>query len=494
MGVRIGVVARARHDQIVVALSLLAILSVVCSGGVALMRAVSDSHGLEEGSDEPQHVLVSACAYAQGAIPVASAGPDQTVTVDSTVELSGSGSEPSDGATIVNYTWNVRPPVQSYQAAFVMYGETVSFLANETGLYTVNLTVEDTNNLTAWDTVYVIVEKTPKTFLESYWLHLLVGLTVGGYLVYLALGAALRVLRGSPVLSTSSKEKLKRSLNKLRETNRSLLRNRMGLIGAVLLTVFLLMAILGPTIAPYDIKAMDLTNKFQKPSKDHWLGTDQVGADIFSQLLVGAQASIIIGVFSAIIASFLGAAIGLYSGYVGGRMDELIMRLNDVVLSIPWLVLMIVIAALMGEITLLGIILIIALTGWSMTARMVRAQVMTIKERQFIERAKAIGAGDFWIIRRYVFPNTFPLIFANTILTVAVSILSEATLSFLRLRPADAVTWGKMLSFASESSAMQIGLEGWILVPGICIVLLVLAFTLLGYALDEILNPKLRHR
>jgi peptide/nickel transport system permease protein len=129
-----------------------------------------------------------------------------------------------------------------------------------------------------------------------------------------------------------------------------------------------------------------------------------------------------------------------------------------------------------------------------MTARMVRAQVMTVKERQFVERAKAIGAGDLWIIRRHVFPNTFPLIFANTILTVAVSILSEATLSYLRLRPADAVTWGKMLSFASESSAMQIGLDGWILVPGMCIVLLVLAFTLLGYALDEILNPKLRHR
>jgi peptide/nickel transport system permease protein len=216
--------------------------------------------------------------------------------------------------------------------------------------------------------------------------------------------------------------------------------------------------------------------------------------DIFSQLLVGARTSIIVGIVSAVIASFLGALVGLYSGYVGGWKDEVTMRLNDIVLSIPWLVLMIVVAAMMNKINLVGIILIIGLTGWSYTARMVRAQVLSIRERQFVERAKAIGATDMEIIRRHIFPNTFPLIFANTILTVAMAILSEATLSYLRLRPADAVTWGKMLSYASESSALKIGLQGWIIVPGICIVLIILAFTLLGYALDEILNPKLRRR
>jgi peptide/nickel transport system permease protein len=168
--------------------------------------------------------------------------------------------------------------------------------------------------------------------------------------------------------------------------------------------------------------------------------------------------------------------------------------LNDVVLSIPWLVLMIIIAAYMGEINLLGIILIIGLTGWSATARLVRAQVLSLRERQFVERARAIGCSDGAIIRRHILPNSFPLVFANTILTVAVAILSEATLSFLRMRPNDVVTWGAMLSEAFESSAFYIGLHWWIIAPGLCIVLVVLGFTLIGFALDEILNPKLRKR
>ena len=226
----------------------------------------------------------------------------------------------------------------------------------------------------------------------------------------------------------------------------------------------------------------------------HWMGTDSFGAYIFSELLYGARTSMIVGVFSAVIASVLGALVGLYSGYVGGRVDEVIMRANDVVLSIPWLVLMIIVAAMMEEINLEGIILIIGLTGWSPTARMVRAQVLSIRERQYIERARAIGSSDLGIIRRHVLPNSFPLVFANTILTVAVSILSEATLSFLGMRPVGTVTWGTMLDYASSAGAITIGLHWWIIAPGMCIVIVVLGFTLLGYALDDILNPKLRKR
>ncbi|MBU0623905.1 MAG: ABC transporter permease, partial [Candidatus Thermoplasmatota archaeon] len=226
----------------------------------------------------------------------------------------------------------------------------------------------------------------------------------------------------------------------------------------------------------------------------HWMGTDTFGYDVLSELIVGARTSIIVGIFSALIASVLGAAVGLYSGYVGGWTDEVIMRANDVVLSIPWLVLMIIVAAMLGKIDLTGIILIIGLTGWSATARMVRAQVLSIRERQFIERARAIGSSDMAIVRRHVLPNAFPLVFANTILTVAVSILSEATLSFLGMRPVGVVTWGTMLSYASSANAFHIGLQWWIVAPGLCIVTIVLGFTLLGYALDDILNPKLRKR
>jgi peptide/nickel transport system permease protein len=232
----------------------------------------------------------------------------------------------------------------------------------------------------------------------------------------------------------------------------------------------------------------------------HWMGTDSFGWDIFSELFYGAQTSVIVGIFSAIIASVLGALVGLYSGYVGGWPDEIIMRINDVILSIPWLVLMIVIAGAISAstggqgISLMTIILIIGVTGWSATARMVRAQVLSIRERQYIERAKSIGAGDLAIIRRHVLPNAFPLVFANTILTVAVSILSEATLSFLGLRPVGVVTWGTMLSYAQADNAFAIGLQMWEIMPGLCIVIIVLGFTLLGYALDDILNPKLRKR
>lgn len=468
--------------------SLLTILVMVWSGGAVFLWTTSDSPMV------PQHEEAFACALGQGGRPVADAGGNQTAFVRSTVTLNGSDSEPSEGAMILNYTWRIALPVQGGGGAVIKYGKVTDFIASNTGLYVVNLTIRDSSNLTDWNIAYVVVKEKPKMFLETYWMGLLIGGLVAAYALYHALKAAQRASKGLPIIPVSTKEKLRLSLKKLDKVNRRLLKNPMGLVGAVLLTTFLLIAIFGPMFAPYNIKVIDPINKFQKPSKMHWLGSDQNGVDIFSELLVGARTSIIVGIFSAVIASFLGAAVGLYSGYVGGWKDEITMRLNDIVLSIPWLVLMIVVAALMGKINLLGIILIIGLTGWSYTARMVRAQVLSIRERQFVERARAIGATDMEIIRRHIFPNTFPVVFANTILTVALSILSEATLSYLRLRPADAVTWGTMLSYASESSALKIGLEGWILVPGICIVLLVLAFTLLGYALDEILNPKLRHR
>jgi peptide/nickel transport system permease protein len=305
---------------------------------------------------------------------------------------------------------------------------------------------------------------------------------------------AIRLRRHEPVVSEAGKEKMRLSAKRSRKTMSQLLHNPMGVIGLAILVFFILMAALGPIIAPYDVHKIDLPNKYKLPDPDHWMGRDNFGIDIFSELLNGARTSIIVGIFSAVIASFLGAAVGLYSGYVGGWKDEVIMRLNDIVLSIPWLVLMIIVAAMVGKIDLTGIILIIGLTGWSTTARMVRAQVLSVKERQYIERARAIGASEMSIIRRHIFPNTFPLVFANTILTVAVSILSEATLSFLGLRPVGVVTWGTMLSYASDASAFHIGLHWWILAPGLCIVAVVLGFTLLGYALDEILNPKLRHR
>jgi peptide/nickel transport system permease protein len=435
---------------------------------------------------------------AQDEGPTANAGGNQTILKGATVILNGSGSIGFEGAGKLNFTWDITFSNKTAETQLPdLYGMNQTFRAdqNQTGAYTVNLTVTDSLNRTDSDTIYIIVKAPPKTFIETYWLPLII------LAVLLVIGA--RPLRraisnvraGLPLISEAGQEKMKLTLKKTRRVMKELTRNRMGLLGLIILIAFGTMALVGPWVSG-DVKRPSeiLGSQLNLPSKEHWMGTDNYGIDILDELLYGARTSMIVGVVSAIIASFLGAAVGLYAGYAGGWKDEVVMRLNDVVLSIPWLVLMIIVAAMLGSIDLTGIILIIGLTGWSYTARLVRAQVLSIKERQYIERAKSIGSSDLNIIGRHIFPNTFPMIFANTILTVAVSILSEATLSFLHLRPVGEVTWGTMLSFASDNSAFKLGLQWWILAPGLCIVVVVLGFTLLGYALDEILNPKLRHR
>lgn len=464
---------------------------IVGSGGLALACAVSDSFSGIGGMPALVPRVAAVLVESPGNSSIANAGPDQTITAGSQATLNASASIPSQGATIMNYTWKLS---QRGATVATLYGERVTFAPRNAGLYSANLTVVDSNNRTSWDVALLVVKEKPKTFLEQYLFVLVIGGLAAAYVAFLVYTTVKRVSEGLPIIPTTTVERFRLSMKKLREVNRKLLANKMGLVGSILLTAFLLMAVFGPMFAPYNVKQQDVSHKFEKTSKAHWMGTDQAGVDIFSELLEGARTSIIIGIFSAVIASILGTVVGLYAGYVGGWKDEVVMRLNDVVLSIPWLVLMIVVAAYLKTINLVGIILIIGLTGWSMTARMVRAQVLSIREKEFVERARSIGASDMAILRRHVFPNTFPLVFANTILTVAISILSEATLSYLRLRPANAVTWGKMLSYASQSSAFQIGLWEWIVIPGLCIVGLVLAFTLMGYALDEILNPKLRRR
>jgi peptide/nickel transport system permease protein len=282
--------------------------------------------------------------------------------------------------------------------------------------------------------------------------------------------------------------------------------SKMALAGLGILVFFMAIAILAPVLTHYGplerivpIGACvgpsppTLDCKLAPPSPAHPLGTSFYDMDIYSQVIWGTQVSFIVGVLSAIIASVVGTAVGLVSGYLGGWVDEVIMRFNDIVLSIPWLVLMIVVAAIIGNIELVGMTLIIGLTGWSITARVIRAQVLSVKERMFVERARMIGSSNFHIMVRHIFPNAFPLIFANTILTVAVSILSEAVLAFLGLSGINYMSWGKIIEEANTQSAM-LNNAWWMVVPGMCIVVLVLGFYLFGYALDEILNPRLRRR
>jgi peptide/nickel transport system permease protein len=280
--------------------------------------------------------------------------------------------------------------------------------------------------------------------------------------------------------------------------------NKSAMAGLAILVFFGVLAVAAPLIAPYGptqavrdttcSAVVPAQTALQLPCPAHLLGTNYFSYDIYSQIIWGTQVSFIVGIAAALIASVVGTAVGLISGFAGGWIDEVMMRFNDVVLSIPWLVLMIIVAAKIGIIDLTGIILVIGLTGWSVTARVIRSQVLSIKERMFVERARMIGTSNWRILMRHIFPNAFPLIFANTILTVAVSILSEAVLAFLGLSPPTTVSWGKIIDEAWTNSAVTAHNPMWLILPGLCIVFLVFGFYLFGYALDEILNPRLRRR
>jgi peptide/nickel transport system permease protein len=295
------------------------------------------------------------------------------------------------------------------------------------------------------------------------------------------------------VVSPQLNDKLALSARGAGRTGDLFLKTWMGKVGLMIIIFFLIIVILSATVFPYD-QHVSSADRLQGPSAKHLLGTDQVGRDLLLEIMAGTSASLTVGFVAMALAMGLGTLVGLASGYWGGRRDEVLMRLNDVFLSLPWLVLMIVVAAIFRSKTLTAVILVIGLTSWSTTARIVRSQVLSIKTRQFVERARAIGAGDWHIIRRHIFPNTVPLIFANAILMVAIAILSESTLSFLGLGATTTTTWGRILEYAYLNSAALAGPWTFIIMPGLCIVFTVLGFTFVGYAMDEVLNPKLRQR
>jgi peptide/nickel transport system permease protein len=263
-----------------------------------------------------------------------------------------------------------------------------------------------------------------------------------------------------------------------------------GRLGLGVLALFIFLAIFGRAIAPYDPNASSL-DVLASPSWSHILGTTESGADVFSQILTGARVSIVVGFAAALISAALGSVVGLAGGYFGGWTDRILDAFENWFLVIPTLPLMIVLARLL-EPSLGVLILVIGLTSWAGTGRIVRAQVLTLRERAFVERARALGASDPYIIKTHIFPNTLPLIFANTVLIVAVAILSEAALSFLGLGDPTQISWGSMLENAFESGAPSAGAWWYVIPPGLCITMLVLAVAMLGYLFEEYINPRLR--
>jgi len=273
-------------------------------------------------------------------------------------------------------------------------------------------------------------------------------------------------------------------------------KSRLGMIGLAVLIFFIAVAVFAPLIA--NKAGLDPTcpctgEPLQPPSIQFPFGTDNFGRSVFTLTVWGSRPSLIVGLFATLISVTIGALIGIVAGYFGGKPETALMRLTDWFLVIPWLPLAIVLASILGP-SLFVIILVIGITSWPSTARIVRAQALSVKTRPYVERARALGAGHWHLSTRHILPNVGPLIFANTILLVAIAILSETTLSFLGLGDPLSTSWGTTLEQAFGAGAASSGQWWWLVPPGLAIVFVVLAFTLCGFALDEILNPKLRER
>jgi peptide/nickel transport system permease protein len=284
-----------------------------------------------------------------------------------------------------------------------------------------------------------------------------------------------------------------------------------GLIGVVILVFFALIAI-APDLLVGSLETVvtgiaDGNPKLAAPSAEFPLGTDNLRRDMVNLTVHGARVSMIIGLLATVITVLIGAVVGIVSGYIGGRLDSLLMRITDFFLVIPTFVLAVILTSIVRDLigsgasqvfgirmTLVVIIVVIGVTSWASTARIIRSQTLSLKERAFVDRARVIGAGGGHIMARHILPNVVNLIVANTVLVFAGAVLTETTLSFVGLGDPLQPSWGQLLEAAREIGAPSLGAWWMFLPPGASIVLVVFAFTLVGSALDDILNPRRRAR
>ena len=272
---------------------------------------------------------------------------------------------------------------------------------------------------------------------------------------------------------------------------RQLRRSRLALPGLAIVLVFVFCGAFAPLIAPYDPYQNDLMNVLMPPSAEHWFGTDELGRDLFSRVIHGARISLIEGVFSVALAMMIGVPIGMVSGYLGGRIDAVIMRLIDVLLAFPGVLLAIVIISVLGP-GLANAILAVAVYTIPIFARLARGSTLTVKDEPYVEAARAAGLSDLRILSRHVFPNISATLFVMMTLRVAIAILTAASLSFLGLgAQAPLPEWGAMLS--NSRNAMLIA-PHVALFPGLAIILLVFGLNLFQDGLRQVLDPKLQDR
>ena len=276
---------------------------------------------------------------------------------------------------------------------------------------------------------------------------------------------------------------------------RSLLRRPAGIAGLLILAAFFLIALLAPLVIGPD--QLDVTRAsgplLGPPSWAYPLGTDENGRSILAMVAWGARTSLTVGITATLMTVVLGGSIGLMAGHYQGKIGAGLMHLTDWFIALPSLPLAIALTVVIGQGSL-SIIIAIALTSWTSTARLVRAQTLAVGARPYIERAKALGAGNRQIMVRQVLPNVMPLILVSSVLTIASAILAEATLTFLGLGDPTTVSWGSMLNSAFAQGAVTVGAWWYLLTPGLAIGLVVLGFTLTGRAIERVINPQLAGR
>ena len=286
---------------------------------------------------------------------------------------------------------------------------------------------------------------------------------------------------------------LQRNLSRLQGFWKEYAGQTSGIVGLVLIVLCITAALAAPLLFPADSLSVARTDNPPNlpPSAEFLLGTDNRGIDVLAQLVWGARASLLVGFAATAISMVVGTIFGMAAGHFQGFTQAVLMRIIDFFLVIPSLVLAITLSAVIGS-GLTTIIIAIGVTGWASTARVVRSQTMQIETQAYIERARALGAGSPHILIRHVLPGVMPLVLANTTLTVALAVIAESTLSFLGLGDPSTVSWGSMLKGAMDAGAATAGYWWVVLSPGIAIVIAVLAFTLVGRAMETVFNPALR--
>ncbi|MGB4590305.1 MAG: ABC transporter permease [Clostridiaceae bacterium] len=288
-------------------------------------------------------------------------------------------------------------------------------------------------------------------------------------------------IKKSEEAGLNGKQTMNRSLRKL-------LKNKLAIIGIVIFAIILLASILAPLLTKYDPLTVNMQTVLQGPSKDHLLGTDKIGRDIFSRILYGGRISILVGLGSALGASFIGVTLGAYAGYKGGLIDSIVLRISEIFMAFPQIVLVLLLVTILGQ-SLSNLLIIFIATGWGSVYRMTRSKMLSIREEEYVQALKAFGLNDFIVCYKHMLPNAIGPILVNITLSTAMFILEEASLSFLGLGvPLEIATWGNILNAAQDQGVLLN--NWWIWLPvGLVISLFVVSVNFMGDGLRDSTDP-----